>query len=94
MFGKKDIVTAKFLIRKTFEESELPDEEKLRNMEQDLKRLYKMIDYCQTPVVCACSFCPISGRKYPGAVKTAGIVWLHGQKKLKTRLPRPNVPGG
>ena len=48
LFGKKDIFTGKFFIQKTFEESELPEEQKQINMEQDLLRLYKMIDYCST----------------------------------------------
>ena len=49
LFGKKDILTAKFFIQKSYEESELPDEERERVREQDLQRLYKMIGYCQTP---------------------------------------------
>ena len=49
LFGKKDILTAKFFIQKSYEESELPEEERETVREQDLKRLYKMIDYCQTP---------------------------------------------
>ena len=48
LFGKKDILTAKFFIQKSYEESELPEEERERVREQDLRRLYKMIDYCQT----------------------------------------------
>lgn len=48
LFGKKDILTAKFLIQKSYEESELPDEERERVREQDLRRLNKIIDYCQT----------------------------------------------
>lgn len=48
LFGKKDIITAKFFIQKTFEESELPEEQRQRNMEQDLERLYKMVGYCDT----------------------------------------------
>lgn len=48
LYGKKDILTAKFLIRKSYEESELPEEEKEQVFRQDMKRLYKMIDYCET----------------------------------------------
>ena len=48
LFGKKDILTGKFFIQKSYEESELPEEERERVREQDLRRLYKMIDYCQT----------------------------------------------
>ena len=49
LFGKKDIVTGKFFIQKTFEESILSDEEKELVRQRDTDRLYAMIDYCQTP---------------------------------------------
>ena len=48
LFGKKDILTAEFFIKKNFEESELPQEEKERVRDADLKRLDKMIGYCET----------------------------------------------
>ena len=49
LFGKKDIVTGKFFIQKTFEESVLSDEEKELVRQRDTDRLHAMIDYCQTP---------------------------------------------
>ena len=48
LFGKKDILTAEYFIKKNFEESELPQEEKERVWDADLKRLDKMIGYCET----------------------------------------------
>ncbi len=48
LFGKKDIMTARFFIQTAYEESELPEEERERVRQQDLRRLNKMIDYCQT----------------------------------------------
>ncbi len=49
LFGKRDIVTAKFLIEKSYEESELPEEDRALLKQQDMKRLWAMVDYCQTP---------------------------------------------
>ena len=49
LFGKKDIVTAKFLIQKSYEESQLPEEERELVRQRDLRRLWDMVDYCQTP---------------------------------------------
>ena len=49
LFGKRDIVTAKFLIEKSYEESELSEEERALLKQQDMKRLWAMVDYCQTP---------------------------------------------
>ena len=49
LFGKKDIITGKFFIQKTFEESILNDEEKELVRQRDTDRLHAMIDYCQTP---------------------------------------------
>ena len=49
LFGKRDIITAKFLIEKSYEESELPEEEKETLRQRDMKRLWDMVDYCQTP---------------------------------------------
>ncbi|MDO5546630.1 MAG: DNA helicase RecQ [Eubacteriales bacterium] len=49
LFGKRDIITAKFLIEKSYEESELPDEERETLKQRDMKRLWDMVDYCQTP---------------------------------------------
>ena len=49
LFGKKDIVTGRFFIQKTFEESVLSDEEKELVRQRDTDRLHAMIDYCQTP---------------------------------------------
>ena len=49
LFGKRDIITAKFLIEKSYEESELPDEEREALKQRDMKRLWDMVDYCQTP---------------------------------------------
>ena len=49
LFGKRDIVTAKFLIEKSYEESELPEEERETLKQRDMKRLWDMVDYCQTP---------------------------------------------
>ena len=49
LFGKRDIVTAKFLIEKSYEESELPEEDRALLKQQDMKRLWDMVDYCQTP---------------------------------------------
>ena len=49
LFGKRDIVTAKFLIEKSYEESELSEEDRALLKQQDMKRLWAMVDYCQTP---------------------------------------------
>ena len=49
LFGKKDIGMAKFLIEKTYEESELPEEERETLKQRDMKRMWAMVDYCQTP---------------------------------------------
>ena len=49
LFGKRDIVTAKFFIEKSYEESELPEEEREKIKQRDMKRLWDMVDYCQTP---------------------------------------------
>ena len=49
LFGKKDILTGKFFIQKTYEESVLPEAEKELVRQRDTDRLYAMIDYCQTP---------------------------------------------
>ena len=49
LFGKKDIVTARFLIQKSLEESQLPEEERELVRQRDLRRLRDMVDYCQTP---------------------------------------------
>ena len=49
LFGKRDIVTARFLIEKSYEESELPEEEKEILKQRDMKRLWDMVDYCKTP---------------------------------------------
>ena len=49
LFGKRDIVTAKFLIEKSYEESELSEEDRVLLKQQDMKRLWAMVDYCQTP---------------------------------------------
>ena len=49
LFGKRDIVTAKFLIEKSYEESELSEEGRALLKQQDMKRLWAMVDYCQTP---------------------------------------------
>ena len=49
LFGKRDIVTAKFLIEKSYEESDLPEEEREILKQRDMKRLWAMVDYCQTP---------------------------------------------
>ena len=49
LFGKRDIVTAKFFIEKSYEESELPEEEREKIKQRDMKRLWDMVDYCKTP---------------------------------------------
>ena len=49
LFGKRDIVTAKFLIEKSYEESDLSEEDRALLKQQDMKRLWAMVDYCQTP---------------------------------------------
>ena len=49
LFGKRDIVTAKFLIEKSYEESELSEEDRALLKQQDMTRLWAMVDYCQTP---------------------------------------------
>ena len=49
LFGKKDVITGKFLIQKSYEESELPEQERELLKARDLQRLRDMIDYCQTP---------------------------------------------
>ena len=49
LFGKRDIVTARFLIEKSYEESDLPEEERETLKQRDMKRLWDMVDYCQTP---------------------------------------------
>ena len=49
LFGKRDIITAKFLIEKSYEESELPEAEREALKQRDMKRLWDMVDYCQTP---------------------------------------------
>ena len=48
LFGKKDILTGKFFIQKSYEESELPEEDRDLLRQRDLQRLYKMINYCET----------------------------------------------
>ena len=49
LFGKRDIALGHFFIEKTYEESELPQEEKDLQRQRDLQRLSKMIGYCDTP---------------------------------------------
>ena len=49
LFGKRDIITARFLIEKSYEESELPEEDKALLKARDMQRLRDMVDYCQTP---------------------------------------------
>ncbi|MDE7293319.1 MAG: ATP-dependent DNA helicase, partial [Oscillospiraceae bacterium] len=46
LYSGQDVVTAKFLINKSFEESELPTEEAEAVRRRDLKRLSDMIFYC------------------------------------------------
>lgn len=48
LFGEKDILTAKFFIQKSFEESELPEEKRSAVRERDLHRLEVMTEYCRT----------------------------------------------
>ena len=48
LFGKRDIALGHFFIEKTYEESELPQEEKDLQRQRDLQRLSKMIGYCYT----------------------------------------------
>lgn len=93
LFGKKDIVTAKFFIRKTFEESELPDEEKQRNLEQDLKRLYKMIDYCQTPDCLRLFILSYFGQKMTGRCKNCGNC-LDSRPKMSESKPAAPIRTG
>ena len=49
LFGKRDIGTANFFIQKTYEESELPQEEKELQRQRDQERLDRMVAYCSTP---------------------------------------------
>ena len=49
LFGKRDVAIGHFFIEKTYEESELPQEEKDLQRQRDLQRLDKMVGYCDTP---------------------------------------------
>ena len=48
LYGKQDILTAKFLIQKSYEESELPEQDRELLRQRELYRLKKMIGYCET----------------------------------------------
>ena len=49
LFGKRDVAIGHFFIEKTYEESELPQEEKDLQRQRDLQRLDRMVGYCDTP---------------------------------------------
>ena len=93
LFGKKDIFTARFLIRKTFGESELPEEEKLRNMEQDMKRLYKMIDYCETPGCLRLFLLSYFGQRMENRCGNCGNCLALRPKKAKKEATAPKRTG-
>jgi len=93
LFGKQDIVTAKFFIRKTFEESELPEDEKLRNMEQDMKRLYKMIDYCETPGCLRLFLLSYFGQRMENRCENCGNCLALQPKKSKKNDTAPKLTG-
>ena len=93
LFGKKDIGTAHFLIRKTFEESELPDEEKQRNLEQDMKRLYKMIDYCETPGCLRLFLLSYFGQRMENRCENCGNCLALRPKKSKKEAAAPKRTG-
>lgn len=95
LFGKKDILTAKFFIQKSFEESQLPEEERAMVMEQDLQRLYKMIDYCQTAGCLRQYILAYFGQRQAGRCGNCGsCTGVSGQKQKAAEAPSAPVRTG
>ena len=96
LFGKQDIITAKFLIQKTFEDSELEEEEKQRNLEQDLKRLRKMVDYSENPTCLRQFILDYFGQKQTGRCGNCGNCvggWARLQREEKPKETKPARTG-
>ena len=89
LFGKKDILTAKFFIQKSYEESELPEEERATVRERDLRRLYKMIDYCRTPGCLRQYILAYFGQSQTGPCGNCGNCAGRPAKKVKETPPTP-----
>ena len=89
LFGKKDIRTAEFFIQKSYEESELPDEERAAVRERDLRRLNKMIDYCRTPGCLRRYILAYFGQPQAGPCGNCGNCGGRRAKKAEKTLPVP-----
>lgn len=94
LFKKKDILTAKFLIQKSYEDSELPEEERAVVREQDLKRLYQMIDYCQTAGCLRRYILAYFGQRQTGRCGNCGNCTAAEARRKPQKAPAVPVPTG
>lgn len=94
LFKKKDILTAKFLIQKSYEDSELPEEERAVVREQDLKRLYQMIDYCQTAGCLRRYILAYFGQRQTGRCGNCGNCIAAEARRKPQKAPAAPVPTG
>lgn len=94
LFKKKDILTARFLIQKSYEDSELPEEERAMVREQDLKRLYQMIDYCQTAGCLRRYILAYFGQRQTGRCGNCGNCTAAEARRKPQKAPAAPVPTG
>ncbi|MDY4219085.1 MAG: DNA helicase RecQ [Candidatus Faecousia sp.] len=94
LFKKKDILTARFLIQKSYEDSELPEEERAMVREQDLKRLYQMIDYCQTAGCLRRYILAYFGQRQTGRCGNCGNCTVAEARRKPQKAPAAPVPTG
>ncbi|MDD7651344.1 MAG: DNA helicase RecQ [Firmicutes bacterium] len=94
LFKKKDILTARFLIQKSYEDSELPEEERAMVREQDLKCLYQMIDYCQTAGCLRRYILAYFGQRQTGRCGNCGNCTVAEARRKPQKAPAAPVPTG
>ena len=94
LFGKKDILTGRFFIQKTYEESELPEEAKEQNRQQELQRLRIMTAYCDTALCLRQYILAYFGQQHPGRCENCGSCLKSSGKPARKEKNKPVLRTG
>lgn len=94
LFAKKDIYTTKFLIQKSYENSDLPPDIREMVFKQDTARMNRMIDYCETPRCLRQHMLTYFGEKAPdecGNCSNCRLAQMQ-KKKAERKTASPAAP--